>query len=70
MSKYTDHKHNWNIEYNNGGLLLVKCKKCELSVELFDKHVTLADYTFKGADGLHPREFMPYDELLVTKGKV
>ena len=64
MSKYTDHEHDWQIEYNVGGLLSVKCAECELTVDLFACHLTIADYTTRDKSGLTLRETMSYNKMV------
>ena len=64
MSKYTDHEHKWQIEYNFGGLLLVKCAECKLCVDLFGHHLTLTDYTVKDKNKLSLRVVTKYESLI------
>lgn len=63
MTKYTDHEHEWKVDYNAGSLFSIQCSKCHIIVELYAGHLSLTDYT-RGSDLAICRHSMQYDELL------
>jgi len=62
MTKYTDHDHEWKVDYNAGSLFSVQCSKCHIIVELYKEHLSLTDYK----DDCTARKTLRYDELLPT----
>ena len=60
MDKYTDHQHEWGVDYNVQGLSSMQCSKCHIVVELYCEHLSLTDYT----NGCTARKTLRYDELL------
>ena len=62
MTKYTDHQHEWEVDYNVQGLSSIQCSKCHIVVELYNKHLSLTDYK----DDCTARKTLRYDELLPT----
>lgn len=56
-NRYTDHEHDWKVDYNVGGLFSVSCTQCPIMIELYSDYVALADYsTFS-------RKTIQYDQL-------
>ena len=43
--KYTDCAHDWEVCYRGKGSFRVCCKVCHLSVEGYQDHISLWDYT-------------------------
>jgi hypothetical protein len=40
-----DHKHEWEIKINHTDIMFIKCKNCDLQVEIYPSHIAVYDYS-------------------------
>lgn len=45
MEKYSDCLHEWKVSNITPKVPRIKCEKCNLSVEVYDTHVSVWNYT-------------------------